>query len=191
MIGLTFGVFFKALLYTKFFFWRSINLLPITQVFTEGGIALCTCCLCKKNGSWTFAYELDGGRLTHTAVGLRLRSLTWVSRLLITSTAMLRMPSFVCGLSPLFGFSIMHTRPSSFNASLISRMRIRSRALLENRRSFSLTYLTSGSRLSSSLEPQPPLLLGFFFRLPREEVEEETLGRGEDGGLEGAGSPPP
>jgi hypothetical protein len=42
-------------------------------------------------------------------------------------------------LSFLFDLSIMHTRPSSFKASLISRMRIRSRALLENRRSFSRT----------------------------------------------------
>lgn len=48
--------------------------------------------------------------------------LTCCSRVIITSTAIFSMPSLVCGLSDFR--CDMHMRPSSFNASLISRIRI-------------------------------------------------------------------
>lgn len=48
--------------------------------------------------------------------------LTCCSSVIITSTAILRMPSFVCGLSDLR--CDMHIRPSSLRASLISRILI-------------------------------------------------------------------
>lgn len=51
-----------------------------------------------------------------------LLPLTCCSRVMITSTAMFRMPSFVCGLSD-FRW-VLHIRPSSFRASLMSRIRI-------------------------------------------------------------------
>lgn len=41
---------------------------------------------------------------------------------MITSTAIFSIPNFVCGLSDFK--CVLHIRPSSFNASLISRMRI-------------------------------------------------------------------
>lgn len=50
------------------------------------------------------------------------RPLTCCSKFMMTSTAMLRMPSFVWGLSVFR--CVMHIRPSSFNASLMSRIRI-------------------------------------------------------------------
>lgn len=50
------------------------------------------------------------------------RPLTCCSKFMMTSTAMLRMPSFVCGLSVFR--CVMHILPSSFNASLMSRIRI-------------------------------------------------------------------
>jgi len=50
------------------------------------------------------------------------RPLTCCSKFMMTSTAMLRMPSFVWGLSVLR--CVMHILPSSFSASLMSRIRI-------------------------------------------------------------------
>ena len=47
---------------------------------------------------------------------------TCCSSCMMTSTAMLRMPSFVCGLSDFK--CVMHMRPNSLSASLISRIRI-------------------------------------------------------------------
>lgn len=48
--------------------------------------------------------------------------LTCCSSVIITSTAILRMPSFVCGLSDFR--CDMHIRPNSFSASFISRILI-------------------------------------------------------------------
>lgn len=75
--------------------------------------------------------------------------LTCCSRLRMTATAWWRMRSFVWGFS-LFKWS-WHIRPSSLNASLISRTRRRSLALLAIRLSFSLSIFCSGFRSSSSL----------------------------------------
>lgn len=47
---------------------------------------------------------------------------TCCSSCMMTSTAMLRMPSLVCGLSDFK--CVMHMRPNSLSASLISRIRI-------------------------------------------------------------------
>lgn len=66
----------------------------------------------------------------------------------MTSTAMLRIPSLVCGLSVFR--CVIHILPSSFSASLISLIRILSRTLLAWRRSFSRTALVPGSSQSSS-----------------------------------------
>lgn len=96
--------------------------------------------------------------------------LTCCSSVIITSTAILRMPSFVCGLSDLR--CDMHIRPNSLSASLISRILILreekflinccdlashfasfshlSRALFACRRSFSLRSFSLGSKSSSS-----------------------------------------
>lgn len=94
--------------------------------------------------------------------------LTCCSSVIITSTAMLRIPSFVWGLSD-FRCDI-HILPNSLRASLISRILILqrqitslletdqliakmsylSRALLAWRRSFSLRSFSLGSKSSSS-----------------------------------------
>ena len=129
-----------------------------------------------------FFYVYDAGRvIPHTAaLGFMLRSRTWPSSALMTSTAMLSTPSLVCGFSDLAGFNIMQTRPSSLSASLMSRMRIRSRALFEYRRSLSLGCLESPSSSDD-------VTLDIFLRLvppppPRWLlVVDETLGRGEEG----------
>lgn len=75
--------------------------------------------------------------------------LTCCSRLRMTATAWWRIRSFVWGFS-LFKWS-WHIRPSSLNASLISRTRKRSLALLAIRLSFSLSIFCSGFKSSSSL----------------------------------------
>ena len=67
--------------------------------------------------------------------------LTWCSRVVMTDTAEWRMVSLVWALS-CFRCS-WHIRPSSLNASLMSRTRMRSLALLAWRRSFSLTCFCS------------------------------------------------
>lgn len=51
-----------------------------------------------------------------------LLPLTCCSSVIITSTAIFKMPNFVCGLSDFR--CVLHIRPSSFSASLISRIRI-------------------------------------------------------------------
>ena len=105
------------------------------------------------------AIEFGLARCRHTAVfGFRFRSRTCASRLLITSTAMLSTPSFVCGLSFLFGFSIMQTRPSSLRASLMSLILILSLALLLNLRPTPFP--------SSSSPASLPFSLSVFFLLP-------------------------
>jgi len=73
---------------------------------------------------------------------------TCCSRLRITFTAWWRTSSFVWGFS-LF-MCIWHMRPSSLKASLMSRTRKRSRALLATRRSFSRSAFTSIGKSSSS-----------------------------------------
>lgn len=100
----------------------------------------------------------------HTALGFKLRSRTWVSKLLMTSTAMFRTPSFVWGLSLLLGFSIIHTRPSSFKASLMSLILILSLALFE----YLLSLLFSGSSSSDAS------LMAFFALFPPFPVLEEV-----------------
>jgi len=87
-------------------------------------------------------------RFKQAAFGFRFLSRTCCSSCMMTSTAMLRMPSLVCGLSDFK--CVMHMRPNSLSASLISRIRILSLALLACRLSFSLTTFTSGSASSSS-----------------------------------------
>lgn len=95
----------------------------------------------------------------HTVFGFRFLSLTCASKVLMTSTAMFNTPSLVCGLSLLFGFSIIHTRPSSLRASLISLILILSRALLLNL----LPIFFSGS---SSPPASLPASLSVFFLFP-------------------------
>lgn len=75
--------------------------------------------------------------------------LTCCSRLRMTATAWWRISSFVCGFS-LFRWS-WHIRPSSLNASLMSRTRKRSLALFAILLSFSLSIFCSGFKSSSSL----------------------------------------
>lgn len=82
--------------------------------------------------------------------GFKFLSLTCCSRLIMTSTAMFRMLSLVCGLSD-FKW-LMQILPSSFKASLISRIRILSLALFADLLSFSLTTFVSGSTSSSSCD---------------------------------------
>ena len=117
--------------------------------------------------------ELGLARCRHTAVfGFRLRSRTCASRVLITSTAMLSTPSFVCGLSLLFGFNIMQTRPSSLRASLMSLILIRSLALLLNLLFTPFPSSSSPASLPFSLSAfflLPPLLVGSW------ELDEDTL----------------
>merc|ERR1719270_2406861 len=80
------------------------------------------------------------------------------------STAELRMASFVQGLAlassfVLGGFRLAQILPSSFSASLMSRILILSLVLLLNLRSFSFAALNSGSSESSGLTrpfPRPP-----------------------------------
>lgn len=100
--------------------------------------------------------------------------LTCCSSVIITSTAILRMPSFVWGLSVLR--CDVHIRPNSLSASLISRILILmiakrnrylnychieihephlSRALLACLRSFSLRSFSLGSMSSSSSSSSP------------------------------------
>lgn len=74
---------------------------------------------------------------------------TCCSRLRMTATAWWRIRSLVWGLS-LFRWSCT-MRPSSLKASLMSRTRRRSRALLAILRSFSRSAFCSGVRSSSSL----------------------------------------
>lgn len=74
---------------------------------------------------------------------------TCCSRLRMTATAWCRINSLVCGLSLLRWSCTM--RPSSLKASLMSRTRRRSRALLAILRSFSRSAFCSGVRSSSSL----------------------------------------
>lgn len=74
---------------------------------------------------------------------------TCCSRLRMTATAWWRIRSLVWGLSLLRWSCTM--RPSSLNASLMSRTRRRSRALLAILRSFSRSAFCSGVRSSSSL----------------------------------------
>lgn len=74
---------------------------------------------------------------------------TCCSRLRMTATAWCRISNLVWGLS-LFR-CIWHILPSSLNASLMSRTRRRSRALLAIRRSRSRSIFCSGDRSSSSL----------------------------------------
>merc|ERR550525_602259 len=59
-------------------------------------------------------------RLRQATPGLRLRSLTCFSRAMIMSTALFKIPSLVIGLSDFW--CELQIRPSSFNASLISRI---------------------------------------------------------------------
>eukprot|EP00093_Oithona_nana_P003952 03952.XXX_36025_36312_1 [CDS] Oithona nana genome sequencing. len=81
----------------------------------------------------------------------------------------------------------MTTRPNSVRASLISRIRIRSRVLLDTRRSFSLTCRTVGSKWSSALclrLATPPeafkLPLPMDPRAPPRDLEVEgTIGVGD------------
>lgn len=75
--------------------------------------------------------------------------LTCCSKLRMTATAWCKIRSFVWGLS-LFRWSCT-IRPNSLNASLMSRTRRRSRALLAIRLSFSRSAFCSGVRSSSSL----------------------------------------
>lgn len=75
--------------------------------------------------------------------------LTCCSRLRMTATAWCRISNLVWGLS-LFRWSCT-ILPSSLNASLMSRTRRRSRALLAILRSLSLSIFCSGVRSSSSL----------------------------------------
>lgn len=104
-------------------------------------------------------------------MGFRFLSRTCCSRFMITSTATFRIPSLVWGLSD-FRWDIQIV-PSSFRASLISLIRIRSRALLDERRSVSFSNFCSGGRSSSSSslsnvfrflfcrpEPEPEVALG-------------------------------
>ena len=107
--------------------------------------------------------------------GLRFLSLTCCSRFIITSTASLRIPSLVCGLSD-FRCDIQ-IRPSSFSASFISRIRILSRALLALRRSLSFSNFCSGFSLSSSSSSSSSDLRFLFPRLP--DMAEAVLGVGE------------
>ena len=57
-------------------------------------------------------------RLRHATLGFRFRSRTCCSRVMITSTALFMMPSFVIGLSD-FRW-VLQILPNSFNASLMS-----------------------------------------------------------------------
>ena len=81
----------------------------------------------------------------------------------MTDTAWCRMSSLV------WGFSLLrcscHMRPSSLKASLMSRTRSRSRALLATRRSFSRSAFCSGGRRSSSSSS------GLWGRGPEEDSE--------------------
>lgn len=81
---------------------------------------------------------------------------TCCSRLRMTATAWCRISNFVWGLS-LFRCS-WTILPSSLNASLMSRTRRRSRALLAILRSLSLSIFCSGVRSSSSLLLQRPTM---------------------------------
>ncbi len=101
-----------------------------------------------------FKYKRNGIVVWATRVkGTSLWRCDWprtcCSRLRMTATAWCRMSSLVWGLS-LFRCSCT-MRPSSLKASLMSRTRRRSRALLAMRRSFSRSSFCSGVRSSSSL----------------------------------------
>ncbi len=67
-------------------------------------------------------------RLRQATFGFKFLSRTCCSRVMMTSTAMFKIPNFVCGLSDLR--CDMQILPNSFKASLMSRIRILSRALL-------------------------------------------------------------
>lgn len=81
---------------------------------------------------------------------------TCCSRLRMTATAWCRISNLVWGLS-LFRCS-WTILPSSLNASLMSRTRRRSRALLAILRSLSLSIFCSGDRSSSSLLLRWPMM---------------------------------
>ena len=90
---------------------------------------------------WLAGLILDTGKR-------RSLPLTWCSKVVMTETAECSMVSLVWALSCLR--CNWHILPSSLNASLMSRTRMRSLALLAWRRSFSFTTFCSGESPSSS-----------------------------------------
>lgn len=106
---------------------------------------------CMKRTDIFFLYLTDRSYITwHNCIMLdSVWPLTCCSRLRMTVTAWWRMSSLVWGFS-LFKCS-WHMRPSSLNASLMSRTRSLSRALLAILLSRSRSAFCSGFRSSSSL----------------------------------------